>query len=375
MIYAHYDVQPVGDADAWETEPFAPTLVDGRLVARGAIDDKCGIWVNLAAIDAVLKATSKLPVNIKLFFEGEEELGSKHTGYFVRANRDLLEADALLICDGPFSPDQPVIGTAVRGSISGEVTVRGPQHDLHSGRYGGAVQNPIHVLASIISSLHDADGRVRIPGFYDGVVPLSARERRDLETLWRSIGPAVEAGAGVDTSWGERMGGFAERTTTLPTLDVGGITGGYQGEGSRAIIPAEASCKVTLRTVAGQDAELMWRRFSEHVQTFAADDIEVKLQLLGMAHPFRMSEDGREVRAIQAALRAVTGAEAKMMRHGGSLPIGGLLGRELGVPVSMFGYGSGDNSHAPNEYIVLDDFYLAIELAIHLLFALGDVEA
>ena len=227
-------------------------------------------------------------------------------------------------------------------------------------------------LAGIINSFHDADGRVRIAGFYDGVEPLSADARRDLETLWQTIGPPLEAGAGVKAFWGAGMGSFAERTTTLPTLDVCGIFGGYQDEGNRAIIPAEAGCKVTIRTVAGQDSELMWERFCQHVRGFETPSVEVDCRLLGIAHPFRMAEDGREVRALGAALRAALGVDAMLMRHGGSLPIGGLLGRELDVPVTMFGYGSGDHSHAPNEYIVLDDFYRAIEVAINLLFALGD---
>ena len=371
LIYAHYDVQPVGDEALWDTMPFEPTVIHDRLVARGTVDDKCGIWVNLAAITSIMQVAGKLPINIKLFFEGEEELGSRNTGRFVGENKDLLAADALIICDGPFSPRQPVIGTAVRGAISGEVKINGPQHDLHSGRYGGAVQNPIHVLASIIASFHDQDGRVRIPGFYDGVVPLSDEARRDLKTLWETIGPPLEAGAGVKAFWGGGMGSFAERTTTMPTLDINGIFGGYQGEGSRAIITAVAGFKVTIRTVAGQDSEAMWQQFCEHVRAFATPSVDIDIELLGIALPFQMAEGGREVRALQAALRASLGKEAKLMRHGGSLPIGGLLQRELDLPVTMFGYGSGDHSHAPNEYIYLQDFYTAIEVAIHLFFALG----
>ena len=371
LIYAHYDVQPVGDEALWRTAPFEPTVVDGRLVARGTVDDKCGIWVNLAAIEAIMRAAGNLPLNIKLFFEGEEELGSRNTGSFVAESKALLAADALIICDGPFSPRQPVVGIAVRGAISGEVRVKGPQHDLHSGRYGGAVQNPIHVLASIIDSFHDADGRARIAGFYDGIQPLSEDARRDLEKLWQTIGPPLEAGAGINAFWGDAMGSFAERATALPTLDVGGIFGGYAGEGNRAIIPAEAGFKVTIRTVAGQDSELIWKRFCQHLRDFETPSVDIDVTLLGIAHPFLMAEDGREARALQSALRAALGVEAMLMRHGGSLPIGGLLQRELDLPVTMFGFGAGDHSHAPNEYIVVEDFYLAIEVAIHLLYALA----
>ena len=371
VIYAHYDVQPVGDASLWETPPFAPTLVDDRLVARGVVDDKCGIWVNLKAIEAVLTTCGRLPVNLKIFFEGEEELGSKHVGPFVRENKDLLAADALIISDGPFSPQQPVIGNAVRGSINSEVRVKGPPHDLHSGRYGGAVKNPIHHLARIIASLHDSSGRVQVKGFYDDLIPLSDRQTRHLNELWKTIGPPLQRAAGVDAFFGDYLGVFAERTTSQPTLDVGGIYGGYQGEGARAIIPAEAGCKVTLRTVAGQDSDKMWQRFVERVMSFAEPGISIETELLSIAHPFLMPENGREIRAIQRALKAVINKEALLMRHGGSLAIGGLLGRELDVPVTMFGYGSGDNSHAPNEYIYVDDIQVATEVVIRLLFELG----
>ena len=253
----------------------------------------------------------------------------------------------------------------------GELRVQGPPHDLHSGRYGGAVKNPIHHLARIIASFHDESGRVQIKGFYDGAIPLTDRQTRDLNQLWKTIGPPLQRAAGVDAFFGEHLGVFAERTTSLPTLDVNGIVGGYQGEGTRAIIPSDAGFKVTIRTVAGQNSELMWERFVEHVMAFAEPGITIETELLSIAHPFLMSDEGREISAIQRALTAALGNEALLVRHGGSLPIGGLLARELDVPVTMFGYGSGDNSHAPNEFIYLDDIQVATEVAIHLLFELG----
>ena len=371
LIYAHYDVQPVGDAALWQTDPFEPSIVDDRLVARGAVDDKCGIWVNLKAVESALAVSRKLPVNLKFIFEGEEELGSRNTGDFVRAQKALLAADALIICDGPFSSRQPLIGTAVRGAIMGEVKLKGPPHDLHSGRYGGAVKNPLHAAARVIASFHDKSGRVQIDGFYEDRVPLSEGQARHLKQLWQTIGPGLQRAAGVDAFFGDALGNFAERTTTQPTLDVNGIYGGYQGEGARAIIPDQAGFKVTMRIVAGQDADAMWRRFVEHVMSFAEPGIDIDAELISIAHPFLMPENGREIQAIQRALKAALGKQALLMRHGGSLPIGGILGRELDVPVTMFGYGAGDNSHAPNEYIVIEDFHKAIELAIHLLFELG----
>ena len=371
LIYAHYDVQPVGDASLWRTDPFEPTIVGDRLVARGAVDDKCGIWVNLKAVESLLSVSRELPVNIKFIFEGEEELGSRNTGAFVQAHKALLAADALIICDGPFSPEQPIIGAAVRGAVMGEVRLKGPPHDLHSGRYGGAVKNPLHYAARVIASFHDESGRVQIKSFYDDIIPLNDRQIRHMNELWKKMGPSIQRAAGVDAFFGDYLGVFAERTTSQPTLDVNGIYGGHQGEGTRAIIPAEAGFKVTMRAAAGQDSDAMWERFVEHVMAFAEPGIDIDAELLSIAHPFTMPDDGREIRAIQRALKTALGVEALLMRHGGSLPIGGILGRELDLPVTMLGYGSGDNSHAPNEFIVIEDLQAAIEVAIHLLFALG----
>ena len=245
LLYAHYDVQPIADAALWHTPPFQPTVSNGRLIARGAVDDKCGVWIVLKAIESILAACGRLPVNIKCLFEGEEELGSKNTIAALDSYRDLLAADALIICDGPFSPSQPGIGVSVRGAVQGELRVTGPPQDLHSGRYGGAVRNPIHSLARIIAALHDSEGRVRLPGFYDQAIQAPAVEL--------AADADLQMAAGVDAFFGEALGSFALRTTMLPTLDVGGISGGYSGEGLRAIIPSEASCKLTLRTVPGQD--------------------------------------------------------------------------------------------------------------------------
>ena len=371
LIYAHYDVQPVGDEARWESPPFEPTVRDGRLVARGAVDDKCGIWINLKAIEAALAASGALPVNIKLMFEGEEELGSRNAPAFIAANRELLSADALLICDGPFSPRQPVIGNALRGMVSARLRVTGPPSDLHSGRYGGAVKNPAHFLARIIASFHDADGRVQIAGFYDDAIAMSDRQKRQMNQLWKTIGPAIQREAGVDAFFGDYLGVFAERTTAQPTLDVSAISCGWQGETPRHVIPAQAECQLAMRVVAGQDPDKIWTRFVAHVMAFAEPGISVKPELLSLAHPFLMPEDGRETRAIQRAMKGALGREALLMRHGGSLAIGGLLQRELQVPVAMLGYGSGGNSHAPNEFIRVADIQPATEAAIRLLYELA----
>lgn len=258
----------------------------------------------------------------------------------------------------------------MRGSLTGEVRIQGPPHDLHSGRYGGAVKNPAHYLARIVASLHDGGGRVRIRGFYDDAIPLTDRQTRHMNQLWKTIGPPLQRAAGVDAFFGDTLGVFAERSTSQPTLDVSGIRSG----GARAVIPADASFQLTIRTVAGQDADTMWSRFVEHIMAFAEPGIRIDAELLSIAHPFLMPDDSREIQAIQRALQAALGAQALLMRHGGSLAIGGLLAKELSLPVTMFGYGSGDNSHAPNEFIRLDDIQLATEIAIRLLFELGKQE-
>lgn len=372
LIYAHYDVQPIGDINLWDTSPFEPIEIDGRLIARGTVDDKCSIWVNLKAIESILAVHGSLPINIKLFFEGEEELGSPNVQTFVTTHNDLLQADMLIICDGPFSTDQPILGYSVRGTVMGEVALTGPAHDLHSGRYGGVVKNPIHHLATIIDSFHDETGRVCIDRFYDGMIELTDEQRADLNTVWQIIGEKVEQGAGVDHLWGSEMGTFAERSTSFPTLDVNGVYGGYSGEGTKAIIPASAGFKVTMRVVPGQSPGAMWEAFCDHVMSFADATMQIETCLISMAYPFVMSDSGAELEAIQTALFNVLGKRALLLRHGGSLPIGGVLQRELAISTAMLGYGSGDHSHAPNEYVYVSDSKLAIEVAIQLMFALGN---
>ena len=369
LIYAHYDVQPIGDEALWESPPFEPTIINGRLTARGAVDDKCGIWITLKAIEAILNTTGELPVNIKLMFEGEEELGSPNAAAFIRANRQLLAADALLICDGPFSPRQPIVINALRGLIAAELRVMGPPSDLHSGRYGGAVKNPAHFLARVIASFHDRDGRVGIRGSYDDAIPMSDQQTRQMNQLWKSIGPDIQRGAGVEAFFGDNLGIFAERTNAQPTLDVSAMAcGGPAGN----IIPAQARCRLAMRIVAGQDADRIWARFVEHVMAFAEPGIHIEADLLSLAHPLFMPAEGREIQAIQRAFKAALGREGLLMRHGGSLAIGGILQRELNAPAAMLGLGSGGNSHAPNEFIIVDDIQPATDVAIHLLHALGD---
>ena len=375
VIYAHYDVQPIDPIHLWDSQPFDPTVRDGKLYVRGSADDKCGVWGNLKAIESILAVDGKLPVNIKLFFEGEEEMGSPNMAPFVEAHKDLLKADYLVLCDGEFDQNQPEIGYALRGIVAAEVTVTGPDHDLHSGQYGGGVENPLHVIGRMISSFHDDEGRVAIPGFQDRVVELPIEEKQMLEETWELYGKKVEEGAGIQKFWGESIAPLRERLTALPTLDVNGITGGYQGEGSKTVLPSQGSFKVTMRLVPNQDPKEIAQRFSDYVKSFASATADVQVRVRGEGYPMKMPYDGPLVEAVQQALETTVGKRAIFTRSGGSIPIGGMFQQALGIPITNIGFGAGGNIHSPNEYLILEDYHLALDTTIHFLYNLAEQTA
>ena len=366
VLYAHYDVQPVDPLELWHSPPFIPTIRDGKLFARGAVDDKSGVWVSLAALDAMLQTDGRLPVNVKVIWEGEEETGSPNMADFVTAHQELLAADMLFICDGRFNPTQPDLAYTLRGIIATEIRVHGPQRDLHSGAYGGGVQNPAHVLAQIIASFHDADGRIQIPGFYDQVTQITDEERAFAQEMWAKEHERWLEKAGVAQPWGEGLATLVERITALPSLDVNGLTSGYQDVGTKTIIPATASCKVTMRLVAQQDPEQIAQRFSDHVLGFATDTAHVEVDILTTILPFTTTREDPAILVAQRALYSTLGKYALLMRAGGSVPIAGMFQHTLNMPAITFGLGSGTNVHSPNEYIVIADFYKAIEAMIWL---------
>ena len=333
LVYAHYDVQPIDPIDLWDSEPFEPTLRDGKLYARGVIDDKCGVWLNLKAFESMFRTDGKLPVNVKLFFEGEEECGSPNMAPFVKANKELLSADALILCDGNFSGDNPQQGYSARGIVAAEVTITGPNRDLHSGAWGGAVHNPLHHAGKIIASFHDDDGRVAIAGYYDQVRTLSDNEYRAMMAVWGEIGDTVKGGAGVDAFWGEAVAPMPERLTALPTLDVNGMWGGYQDAGVKTIIPSSAGFKVTMRTVADMNPSDVAQRFTDHVMSFAVETLKIDVHILVEAYPFTMQFEGPLVDAAQDAYQAILGKTATLVRGGGSIPIGGMLQNELNMEI------------------------------------------
>ncbi|MCB0012245.1 MAG: dipeptidase [Anaerolineales bacterium] len=372
LVYAHYDVQPVDPLSLWESAPFEPTVREGKLFARGAIDDKSGVWGNLKAFEAMFAADGKLPVNIKVCFEGEEEMASPNMHAFVAANKELLAADAVLLCDGGFKPERPSITYALRGALAAEVTIRGPKKDLHSGAYGGVVHNPLHLAGKIVGSFHDETGRIQIPGYYDAVRALSESESAAMHDNWEQIKDRVMEGSTVDKLWAEPMGTPPERITALPTLDVNGISGGYEGPGIKTIIPSSATFKVTMRLVADQDPEVIAGLFTDHVMSFATDTLDIDVQILAKGWPVTMEFEGPLINAVQTALKATTGLEANLTRGGGSIPIGGMFQQELGAPLTALGVGFGENVHSPNEYLELEHFQTGIDTLLHFYYAYGE---
>ncbi|MBK8021098.1 MAG: dipeptidase [Chloroflexi bacterium] len=371
LIYAHYAVQPVDPLDLWVTPPFEPTMREGRLYARGSEDDKAGVWANLKALESILAVDGKLPVNVKLFFEGEEESGSPNMAPFVAANKELLQADLFLLCDGEFERNLPTITYSGRGIAGVEVVINGPDHDLHSGVYGGVVENPLHVAGRIIGSFHDAQGRIAIPGFYDAVQALGDGELTTLKDTWTRTSGQYNKNAGTGHFWGDSVAPVPVRATALPTLEVNGMWGGYQGPGMKTVLPSQAGFKVTMRLVSDQDPAEIAALFKDYVMGFASETAHIDVKVVVQGHPFRGEFEGPGVEAVQQALESVLGKRALLERSGGSIPIAGMFQRELGIPMTHLGLGPGGNIHSPNEYVIIEDFYAAIDTAIHLYYNLA----
>ncbi len=349
LIYAHYDVQPVDPLELWESPPFEPTFRDDKLFARGVVDDKAGVFFNLKAIESIMAADGHLPLNVKLFFEGEEEMGSPNMAPFVKANKELLKADALILCDGPFDTDQPSIAYALRGIVGAEVSITGPDRDLHSGAFGGAVHNPVHKAGQIIGSFHDKNGRIQIPGFYDPVKSLDEAEKAQMREVWKF-----------------RKEKFARESA------VAHFWGGYQGPGLKTVLPSRAGFKVTMRIVADQNPHDVGHMFKEFVMGFAEETVQISVDVKVEAWPLTMALDGPALKAVQRTLQATLGKKAILIRGGGSIPIGGMFQHELGVEIASMGLGSGGGIHSPNEFMYQKDIGVAIDTAVHLYYNLAD---
>lgn len=367
LIYGHYDVQPVDPLELWETPPFEPDVRNGRMYGRGTVDDKGQIYIHLKAIESWLEVNGGLPLNIKFIAEGEEEIGSKNLCEFLRNNRELLKADVSVISDTPmFQKRMPSICYGLRGLAYFQLNLRGSKQDLHSGTFGGAVKNPIHALAEMITKLKDEAGRITIPGFYDDVLPVSDAEHADLSTLpFDEEMYRMEVGA--PALYGEEGYSVLENLWARPTLDVCGIWGGFQGEGAKTVIPAEAHAKVSMRLVPNQTPERVGDLFEEYIRVIAPLEMEVTVEQLHGGDGFIADMSHPAFDAARKALQKGFGREAVLIREGGSIPFVQTLVDTLKVPCLLIGFGLPDeNAHAPNEWIDLENYQLGILSSIYL---------
>ncbi|MGK6352118.1 dipeptidase [Parapedobacter sp. DT-150] len=361
LVYGHYDVQPPDPLELWETPPFEPTVRDGKIFARGACDDKGQFYMHVKAFE-LMQATGTLACNIKFMIEGEEEVGSDNLGTFVKANKERLAADVVLISDtAMISLDTPSLETGLRGLSYLEVEVTGPNRDLHSGVYGGAVANPITILAKLIASLHDEDNRITIPGFYDEVAELSGEERKALNEA--PFDEAVyKADLGVRALWGEKGYTTIERTGIRPTLELNGIWGGYIGKGAKTVLPAKASAKISMRLVPNQDSDAITALFTEHFERMAPDYVTVKVTPHHGGQPAVTPTDSAAYRAAEKAIEEAFGRKPIPTRGGGSIPIVSLFENELGLKTVLMGFGlDSDNLHSPNEKYDIANYFKGIE--------------
>jgi acetylornithine deacetylase/succinyl-diaminopimelate desuccinylase-like protein len=368
LVYGHYDVQPPDPLELWQRPPFEPTIVDDAIVARGASDDKGQVYAHVKAAEALLAAEPDAELNLVFLVEGEEEVSSTNLGPFVEANRERLKADVVLISDGAMlGPHQPSLNYGLRGISYVEVRVRAADRDLHSGAYGGAVPNAIDALARMIAGLHDEQGRVTVPGFYDKVQAIDEQERRALSEL-----PFDEerflSNVGVTASPGEAGYSLVERIWTRPTLDVNGIGGGFQGEGSKTVIAAEAMAKISCRLVPNQDPSEITRLLGEHLERIAPAGVEVEVIDLHGGWPAVMPLDAPALITAGEAVEAVWGKRPVFVRTGGSIPVVSLFQQLLEADVVMLDMGlETDRVHAPNERFELENYYRGIRVSAELL--------
>lgn len=373
LVYGHYDVQPVDPVDEWLSPPFEPTVRGDNLYARGASDDKGQVFAVLAAVESYLRTAGRLPVNYKMIVEGEEEISSPHLAAWVAERRAELACDAVLICDSSMLDAQtPMINHGTRGMAYMEVEVRGPASDLHSGTFGGVVDNPFNVLVRILAQLQDpVTHRVLIHGFYDKVRPVSEEERSLLARVPLDAA-VVRQLTGVPQPAGEEGFTWSERGTLRPTFDIHGMPGGFTGAGKKTVIPARAAAKVSMRLVPDQDPQEIAALFAAHVRSLAPATVTVDVRTLGLAKPSVVDLHAPAVQAADRALQAVFGVAPVYMRAGGTLPIVSDFQDLLGAPVVMMGFGlPNDNVHAPNEHLHLPNFYRGIETIIHYLAVLA----
>ncbi|MEM6632826.1 MAG: dipeptidase [Bacteroidota bacterium] len=365
LIYGHYDVQPPDPLDLWDSDPFTPVIKDEKIYARGACDDKGQVYMHLKALE-ILNQNGPLPCNVKFLIEGEEEVGSEGLPDFVKNHKELLKADLMLISDtSMLANDTPSITVGLRGMAYMEVHITGPNRDLHSGVYGGAVDNPINVLCEMIAHLKDKDGRITIPGFYDQVYNLSQSERDDLGRA-----PFHEASflndLGIGAAKGEKGYSIPELKSIRPTLDVNGIWGGYTGEGSKTVLPSQAHAKISMRLVPNQNSEKIAELFTEYLQRIAPPTVQIEIINHHGGEAAVTSTDSIGYQAASKAFEKAFGKPPIPTREGGSIPIVALFQQELGLDTILMGFGlNSDNIHSPNEHYGLFNYFKGIETIAH----------
>jgi acetylornithine deacetylase/succinyl-diaminopimelate desuccinylase-like protein len=374
LCYGHYDVQPPDPLDEWLTPPFEPAERNGNLYARGAVDDKGQMYMHLKALEALFQAgKGKLPVNVRIVLEGEEEVGGEGIAAFVREHPEQLKADFALVSDTEmFAPELPTLCVGLRGLVYTEIEVRGAKTDLHSGMYGGAAPNPFIALAQIIAGLKDRDGKILIPGFYDDVQAPSEEEKEAWKRLPFDEEHYRNTEVGSPVLIGEPGYSVLERTWARPTLDVHGMPGGFTGAGAKTVIPARAVAKVSMRLVPAMTPEKVFAQYKTFVESLAPKGVAVEVRMIHSGDAIVIGTDNRYVTAAKDAMREVFGKETVFVRGGGSIPIVGDIERHLKIPAVMMGFGlPDDNLHAPNEKFHIANFYRGIESIIRMLEKLG----
>jgi len=357
LVYGHYDVQPAEPLDLWTSPPFEPTVRNGRLYARGSVDDKGQLFLHIKALEAHLRSRGKLPMNVIVLAEGEEEVGSEHLAEFIQSHADRLRSDYVVISDSAmFAPGLPSILSSLRGLAYFQIDVQGPAQDLHSGSYGGAVVNPAMALAKILATFHDADGRIAIPGFYDKVREWPAAVRTQMKGLPFDEEHFREE-TGAPALGGEKGYTVLERLWTRPTCEVNGLLSGYTGEGAKTVLPSKAMAKVSCRLVPDQDPAEIEKLMKAHVAKVAPRGVNVAVTHLHGGRPWRAELNGPLFDAARRALAAAFGKEPVITGEGGSIPVVGDFERILGTPVALIGFGlPGENAHAPDEWMSMENF-------------------
>ncbi|AZI22854.1 dipeptidase [Chryseobacterium taklimakanense] len=367
LVYGHYDVQPPDPLDLWKKPPFEPYIEktelhpEGAIFARGSADDKGQFFMHIKAFEAMMK-TNALPCNVKFIIEGEEEVGSKSLEGFVKNNTEKLACDCILISDTHiYSREQPTVTTGLRGLSYVEVEVEGPNRDLHSGLYGGAVPNPIHVLSRMIAKLIDEDGRITVDGFYDNVLVVSEEERAEMNKL-KDNPEEFKKSIGLEGVEGEKGYTTLERTSIRPTLDCNGIWGGYTGEGAKTVIPSKAFAKISMRLVPYQTPDEITEKFKNYFEKIAPDNVRVKVTPHHGGMPYVLPSDTKEYLAAKKAMETAFGKEVLPYRSGGSIPITAMFEQVLGAKSVLMGFGlDSDAIHSPNEHYGLFNFFKGIE--------------